>query len=467
VTPTELVYKHHPLPYQLYHFQSNTVDERADFPNTGLYFDVGTGKSPTSTVIALYKKIKYGKLTIVVMPPILITMWSRFLAKIPGIKHLMYRGTPKKRAEMNLQGYDFILMSMQIFKKDYDHLTTQLRKRGKLLIVDEATSIKNVESDNHLAVAHLANIWEAELLLLTGTPLSTPGDAYAYIKLIAPGSYRTLQHFENVHVAERDIFDKVTEWRHLDLIAENMSKNSVRVLREDVLKELPDITYSTLDYELDPVHYRLYKQLAEEELLQLESGGKFDATAASALFNALSQIVCNWDQFAEDPTKESAVFELIDEIMQELGDKKLVIVARYRMTNRQILARMQKYGAVAVYGELTPKKQQANIDRFIEDPTCRLLTMQYSSGGFGVDGLQHVCHDMLFVELPDTPPQFTQVVARLQRGGQRNPVHVRVAVADRTTQAYRLDLLMEKDELVNKVTRSYKDLRDAIFGKRA
>jgi SNF2 family DNA or RNA helicase len=466
VTPTELVYKHHPLPYPLYEFQRSAVDESAERDRTGLYFDVGTGKSPTSTVIALYKILKYGKLVIVVMPPILITMWSRFLAKIPGITHLAYRGTPKKRAEMNLQGFNFILMSIQIFKKDYDHLTTQLRKRDKLLIVDEATSIKNVESDNHLAVAHLATIWEAELLLLTGTPLSTPIDAYAYIKLIAPGTYRTLQHFENVHVESRDIFDKVTEWKNLELVAENMRKNSIRVLREDVLKELPPVTHTPLAYELSSKHYALYKKLATEELLEMEAGGKIDATSVSALFHALQQIILNPDVFAEDPTFEAAGVEMLDEIMAELGDKKLVVFTNYRMTNAKLEKHTaEKYNGRTIYGGTSNAKQQAALDEFVNNPTCRSLTLQVQAGGMGIDDLQTVCNDMLFLEFPTIPSWYHQAVARLHRNGQKFPVNVRVAIAEGTTQPDRFRRLMDNDQLVNTVIRNFEDLRAAVFSK--
>jgi len=463
-SPVDLVYQHHPLPFKLFPFQIETANELGPKERGGYYMDVGSGKTATSTATALYKKLKESRVTLVVMPPILILMWSRWLAQIPGITQLVYRGSPAKRAGLRLDNVDFILMSMQIFKKDYDHITNALRKRKKTLIVDEATSIKNPASDNHRAVFHFVDTWEAFLMLLTGTPLSTPADAYAYIKLVAPGTYRNLRHFENVHVAEYDFFGKVSAWQNLELLNANMKINSVRILREDVLKDLPQMTFTPLYYPLAPKHKALYTKLATEELIELEAGGKLDATTASALFHALGQIVCNWDTFGEDESLISAIYEMIEEIMEELGDKKLVVVAKYKMTNRQVLSRMAKYGAVGVFGDLTVPQQNRNIDRFINDPTCRLLTMQPTSGGFGVDGLQHVCHDMIFIEMPDTPPQLTQVVARLQRGGQHNPVNARLAVAEGTLQVRQFERLMDKDALVNRVTRSFQDLRDAVFG---
>lgn len=462
--PLESVLSHWEFPFPFYEFQKNTINELGTLDAGGYYLDVGAGKTATSTASALYRKLKVGATTYVVMPPILIRMWKRWLSRIkPAPSVLVYAGPPKKRMEMKFDT-DFVLMSHAIFKKDYDRIVHLAGNRPKTLIVDEATSIKNVSTDNHKSVVHFKDHCDSALMLLTGTPLTTPADAYAYVKLVAPGTYRNLRQFENIHVGERDFFGNVTKWQHLDLLHQNMKINAVRILREDVLKELPDVTFTPLYYELAPAHYAVYKKLATEELLELESGGKIDATQASALFNALAQIVCNPDHFLSDPNFKANIFELIEEILDELGDRKLIVVAKYRMTNRSLVASLAKYGAVAVFGDLTTAQQNRNIERFVNDPACRVLALQPTSGGYGVDGLQHVCHDMIFAELPDTPAQMTQVVARLQRGGQHDPVHVRLAVAEKTLQVRRLNQLMDKDALVNTVIRSYKDLRDAIFG---
>jgi SNF2 family DNA or RNA helicase len=465
VTPYEVVASHYQLPFPLYQFQQGAVNTLANADTAGLYLDVGTGKTATATALALYRKHQHGAVTVAVMPPILVLMWLRWLRSIPGITAVAYRGTPKQRAEINLDGVDFVLMGIQIFKKDYPHLFQAFRGKPITLLVDEAQSVKNVSSDNHQSIHHFHKSLDTSLMLLTGTPLSKPIDGYAYCKLVAPGTYRNLRHFENLHVAERDFFGEVSEWKNLELLRDNMKINAVRVLREEALKELPEILYIPLYYELEKEHYKLYEKLANEELLELADGGKLDATNASALVNALAQIICNYGHFAEEPGKISAGIHLLDQVMQELGDKKLVVVANYRMTNRQIVTRMAKYNAVAIYGDLTTKQQNASADRFIADPACRMLVINPSAGGVGLNGLQDVCHDMLFLEMPTVPGLFAQVVARLQRGGQKNQVSVRMAIAEGTLQVRRFNQLMDNDTLINTVIRSHKDLKDAIFGR--
>lgn len=460
--PYEILTAHYKLPFKLYSFQQETVNELAWLDKAGYYLDTGCGKTAVATASALVKKIEYGNTTLVLMPPILIKTWSCWLKKIRTLKITTYNGTPAERRKVKFRG-DFILMSMQIFKKDFDRVFDELYERPLTIIVDEASCIKNTASDNHKKLFKIQQ--GHSLLLLTGTPLSTPIDGYAYCKLVAPGIYRDREQFENIHITERDRFKKVTRWGNLELLAENMKVNAVRVLKEDVLKDLPPITYTPIFYDLEPDHHRLYTRLAEEQVLKLESGGKIDATQATALYHALQQIVINYDHFSGDDTKRSAGYDVIDQIMEELGDKKLIIFASYRRTNGSLVKYLQKFNPVAVYGDVPDKDKFANIERFIGDSNIRVLVAQPTSAGYGVDGLQHVCHDVLFLEEPVVPMHFHQACARVHRDGQRNNTNVRIAVAERTLQIRLHRQLLEKDQLVNLIQGGFEDLKDAIYGR--
>jgi len=460
--PYEVVKSHFTLPFELYPFQQDIVNVLSPLPRAGYYAQPGTGKTAMSTASALYKKLKgTSEVAVVTMPPILIKTWARWLARIPGIKVTQYLGTPKARAAIKLDG-DFILMSIQIFKIDHVRIMAELGHKPRVLIVDEATAIKSVASDNYKKTREFAD--DQELMLLTGTPLSSPADAYAYCKLIAPTIYRNLRTFENVHVEERDFFNKPTKWQNLDLLADNMRVNAVRVYKRDVLKDLPPITYTPIFYDLSPDHARLYKRLADDQVLKLKDGGKIDATQATALYHALQQIIINFDVFAQDDTLLSAGYDIIEEVMDEIAGGKLVIFASYRMTNRGLVKRLAKYNAVAAYGDLTSVQQARNIEQFISDPACRILIAQPISAGYGVDGLQAVCSDALFLEEPVVPRDFEQACDRLSREGQRHGVNVRIAIALKTCQVRLHNNLLAKDALVNSVQGSYQDLRDAIFG---
>lgn len=459
MTPYEQVLANFTLPFPLYLPQIEAVNTVAPLPRSALWMQVGTGKTPTSTVAALFKR----KQVLVLCPPILGPMWRRWIAKFEGVSVTFYSGSPKDRERMELTA-DFIVMSIHIFKRDYDSIIARMDKQITV-IVDEATSVKSIGSGNFKAVYDLVETHDAEVILLSGTPLSTPADAYAYCKMIAPGTYRNLHHFENLHVVSRDFFGSVEEWGNLELLNANMRINSVRMLKEDILPFLPAVTFTPIYYEMDPKHYRLYRRLAEEQLIELEAGGKIDATSAQKLIHALGQVILNWGYFAEDESLVSEAVKLAIEILEELGTGKLVVVGNYRMSNRLLVQKLAKFNPVAVYGEISAKNQQKNIDTFINDPTCRVLVIQFLSGGVGVDGLQGVCSDMLVLEMPTIPAQLEQAVGRLHRGGQQDPVHVRLAVAEKTLQVKRLARLLDNDDTVNQVIRNARDLRAELFGE--
>ena len=428
----------------------------------GRIFATGnTGKTFTSIASCLYKlSTGEARQVICLMPPVLITNWSRTLAKIKGVTHTAYRGSPATRAKLDLST-QFILMSYQIFKKDWARLHDTFVNFTVVILCDEATAIKNIGSDTHKKVRDFAV--GNHLMLLTGTPLSSPMDAYAYVKLISPGVYRNQLQFERVHVAKYDFFNKPKEWTNIELLRENLALNSVRVLKEDVLKDLPPITYTELVYDLNPPHKKLYDEIVNNQLKVLEDGRKLDLTNVSALFNATQQLPLNSLHFSGGEIAPTAL-ELLDEVMTELGDKKLAIFTRYRMSNMLLIDHCSKYNSVAIWGGATPKQKQEAIDTFVNNPDCRVILLQHTSGGAGIDTLQQVCSDVLFLELPYTAADFTQNVARIHRSGQLGNVNVRIALADKTVQLYIWDMVQEKESLVNLCVRGPTDLRKALTG---
>lgn len=463
----DTVLKKYPLPFTLKPYQSETAVELYPCDRIGLYAEVGCGKTVMSTVIALMWSESLPATKFVLMPPILLKSWYRWLCQVVGEdKVVMYRGTPKERSNIDLSKYEWVLMSIQIFKRDFPILQKMFGKQDVIGIVDEATSIKNIQSDNHRKVREF--FMGKKLMLLTGTPLSNPGDSYAYIKTVSPQIYRSKAQFENIHVESRDFFGTVLKWSNLELMKKNLLVNSVRILQQDVLKHLTEPVYVPILYELDSKHYRLYKELAEEQMLEFENGHKIDATSASKLYNCLQQIIANYDHFSGQEEDSSAIFEIIENTLEEINGKspdgrKLIIFANYKMTNRKLVKELAKYGAVACFSDVSPKQQEANVDSFCNDPNCRILVAQPLSAGYGLN-LQHACSDILFVETPIIPRDFHQSVGRIAREGQVNVPVVRIAVAEKTIQEKLLRDLLNKDAVVNKVQRAYKDLKDAIYG---
>ena len=462
MTPTQIALSHYTLPFELKPFQVEVVNDLGPLTEQGHYPEMSCGKSAMATVVALFRKLYYQERCVVIMPPILLKQWETWLKSIkPCPSVVKYAGTPSERKAMSLDA-DFVLVGVQIFKKEFDRFQTFFQDKQYVTIVDEATMISNIGTDNHEKVYDFT--LGRPRLMLTGTPMNNPMDAYGLLKFVAPGLYRNFKHFERLHVLERDFFSTPIKFDNLDLLAKNMAVNAKRILLADVYDQMPKVTYTPLNYDLDPKHLRLYRKLAEEELLKLPDGGKIDATQATKLVHALGQIVANWGHFAGDPSLEANIIDLIKEILAELGNGKLLIFAHYRMTVALLAEKLAKYGVVTVNSEVTQKQKENNLERFKTDPKCRVMVAQVKSAGYGLDGLQFCCNHVLYAEPCTSPRDFGQSVARLVRLGQTKPVQVYMAIAAGTLQARSFENLLKKDEIVNKVIRNVADLRDMIFG---
>lgn len=464
----ERILNQYGFPFPPRQYQRSEVDRLvdADLDRGGYYWGIGSGKTFGSTLHALIRREYTGSQTLLVVPPILVLQWARWLESIKGVKVKVYYGTPKQRSKIVLdRETTFFVTTLGVLKADFSRLHETFNNRKLTVLVDEATSIKNYESDNFRAVLQMQH--GQGILLLTGTPLSRPADAYAYIKLLAPGTYRTYKHFENIHAGDTDFFGNITSWRELELLKSNMAINSSKVLTSEVVEHLPQAIYCETPYLLASAHQKLYEQLAEQQLLLYEDGSKIDASTPGKLYNALQQVVLNFAHFSRNPDAKPAGFEIIDEFLEELGpDGKLVVYANYKMTIASIMQYLagRKIRAVQINGDVSTTEKFKNVDLFKSDKNCRVIVMNPISGGVGVDGLQEVCSAGLFVELPTVPWHFQQAVGRLERGGQKAPPVIKIAIAQKTVQVTLRANLLENDQLINRVHQSYRDLRAALRG---
>lgn len=425
------------------------------------FYDVGVGKTVCSTVFAW---MQGHHCHIVLMPPVLIPQWVKWLRRVdPDCEVLAYKGTPLQRKAMKLKGPKWICMSYDIFRGDFDRIFRELGPEHPHVIVDEATCLKSSHSKLFKRVNTIATTF---VQLLTGTPTSKPTDAYAYVKLVTPQVYRSLAQFENQHVAARDFFGNITAYAGLDMVHQNLMLNSAKRTKEEMFPGIVKPRYQVMDYDLDPAHLKLYQELANEQMLLLSDGQKIDATTAQRLYHNLQQIIVNLDFYSGDNEARSVAYDLIDQTIDETQcmdpkRSKLIIWTYYKKTSASVLGYLEDCGAVGAYSDANTAK---SVDRFLNDPTCRILVAQPMSAGFGLEP-QHVCWENLFLEYSTVPIHFAQSVGRTDRKGQVHMPTMRIAVAQGTIQVPLHNRLLHNGDLVKQTEGNLASIRDAIYGK--
>jgi SNF2 family DNA or RNA helicase len=455
------------LPFTPFDYQKNEIDRlvKESVDRACYFWDMGAGKSMASTLHAMIYRQQTGAQILFVCPPILLRQWEKFL-KVCGIACKVYAGTPAQRKKITFDTETVaFITNIEILKRDFDRFSDAFVRRKWMVVVDEATSIKNYSSGNFRAILQLAS--GQGLLLLTGTPLSTPADGYAYCKLTSPELYRSATHYENIHVGERDFFGKIVSWKNLPLLKSNMAKRASYVSTPEARPDMPRATISEIEYDLASHHLKLYRQIVDQQLVVLESGGAIDASTPQKLYFALQQVILGYAKFAQDESLVPAGFGVLDQTLEEIGDAKLVVFANYKASVRITVEHLQKKGVdvVQVNGDVSAKDKDAAIERFKTVPECRVIVLNPLSGGVGVDGLQNVAWNMLFLEIPTNAKGFWQAVKRLERPGQLKICSVRIATAVGTIQARLRKQLVENDGLINQVVPSLNDLRAALYGE--
>jgi SNF2 family DNA or RNA helicase len=447
--------------FDLSPFQIEDVEQFVKWGRCANFYEVGGGKTVVSTIKSLMTNNAH---TIVIVPPILIPPWVRWLKSL-GQDVCQYDGTPAKRKALKPNQHRWVVMSHSIFRQELPTLHKSFTQATEL-IVDEAHAVKNVGSKLFQAVKLFSQ--NGDLQLLTGTPTNAPLDAYAYIDLLSPGVYRNHSHFTMVHVKAVDLWDRPTGYRGLEELSHNLHLKAITRTKEQVhgydLKPL----YPDGSYTLDKRHYALYTKMVDECLLHYPDGTVLDLTSVNKLRHALQRAIINWGMYAQEEGCRPAGFDLIDQTLDELditnkNKSKLLVWVNYKDSNKAITDYINSKGikTVAAYSETNSRKA---VDAFMDDPATRVLVGHYKSVGAGLNP-QHVCWEALFMELSTEPLAMRQAIGRIDRVGQRHTPRMKFAVAEGTVQRHLLNNLLKNDDLLTRVEPTKKAIRAMLLGQ--
>lgn len=432
-------------------------------PRFGLFDSAGTGKTIIMQAYALYY-IGWGNKVVCAMPPVLCeqfqeTLGTTFVGTDKKVtSHILVGAKSKTRnkvrltaeqvraeqfAEWDEYGWpNMLLMSYEMFDKNWK----RLKKAGyDVLITDEAQKLRGSESNIHATVYNYTEEDDdTALLLATGTPLHhTPVDGYAMSRLLDRETYLSLKSFKRKHCDQKKFYIttqrmrrgtiknfkravyEITGYRNLDLLSKNLYKNARRVTKDQVLT-LEDPTIIPIDLKLGWTHQKLYKKLEKERMLEI-GDRLLTATQAQTLRESLMGIVCNPEDYSVTKVR-SVIFEMVDELLDSIGDSsKVLMYAHHNRTLETLADRYADLNPALVYGgkRSSASKNLKQVGRIKNDNACRIGLLHPKSGGVGLD-FQHVSNYVIVVEPTSIQGDFTQLMARVQRQGQKHPVVVYV-----------------------------------------
>jgi superfamily II DNA/RNA helicase len=144
--------------------------------------------------------------------------------------------------------------------------------------------------------------------------------------------------------------------------------------------------------------------------------------------------------------KADELAALLDDILDD-PQAKVVVFSQWLRTHELIVRRLSERGwqHVLFHGGVPSDKRGALIDRFNNDPDCRVF-LSTDAGGVGLN-LQHAAAVIVNMDLPWNPAVLEQRIGRVHRLGQTRGVQVINFVARGTIEEGMLSVLAFKQSL--------------------
>ena len=440
------------------------------------FMEMGTGKSKVliDNIAMLYDKGKING-ALIVAPKGVYQNWYDIEIPVHMPSHIekkmvLWKAsiTQKQKKELDSlfeSGEDLhiLIMNVEAFstKKGFEFASKFLSCHQSLMAIDESTTIKNPDAARTRSIVSLGR--EAKYRrILTGSPVTkSPLDLYKQCEFLNENllDYSSYYAFKTRYADLRTAnfggrsVQIVVGYKNLAELSEKLEKFSYRVLKEDCL-DLPDYVFTKRIIQLSPEQKRIYEQMKQIALAQMDGKLMTTATALVQLMR-LHQITCGHFT-ADDGSTTEIENERLDALMDILSEveNKAVIWAHYRHDIEAIVKAVSKeYGPdsfVTYYGDTVHNERQNNI-KLLQDPNSkvRFLIGTPQTGGYGITLTE--ANVMIYYSNGYDLEKRTQSEARINRAGQTRKMTYIDIIAEGTVDEKIVKALRKKVDIASKI----------------
>jgi len=288
----------------------------------------------------------------------------------------------------------------------------------EVVILDEAHRIKAPGGKASWYLAKLGKLVPRRLAL-TGTPLPhSPMDAYALYRFLNPYIFGfSFTRFRARYAIMGGYGGyEIKQWQNLEELHEKMYGIACRVRTEDVL-DLPDTMDEILTFELSPAAAKVYEDLENHLVAEIETG---EITAANAMVKLLrlQQLTGGWlraDESEKPERLDNGKALLLKDLLEDMGQEQVVVFCRFHQDLEAIHEVCRELNISSV--ELSGRRNELEI---WEDWKAQVLATQLQSGGLGID--LTAARYCIFYSHGFSLGNYQQARARVHRPGQKRKV---------------------------------------------
>lgn len=382
--------------------------------------DVGLGKT-ISAIMTLVEP--HMRPALIVVPTSLPLQWIKQINRfLPGAStHIV----------IGLKAYE--LPKVDVLVTTYSRLFAwqdRFAKYGiKTLIFDEIQDLRHSDSQKRTAAATLSRRVDY-CLGLSATPIYNQGqEIWSVLDVISPDTLGPEDRFKaewcvsGGPVRNTLALNSFLKDRGLML---RRTKADLGIVSDPVTKEI-----ITLDGDLHSL--AAVKDIAKHLALSVLTGAVgVSSKAAAELDWKLRQ--------ATGVAKARAAAQFIRMIVESKGP--VFVSAWHREVYTILLRELKNLNPVMCTGSESGAQKAKSVKEFMEGRSRVFICSNRS--GAGIDGLQTVCSDAIIVELDWSPQVTDQLIGRLDREGQQNPVTAYFLLIDDGSDPFLLEVLGEK-----------------------
>lgn len=335
-----------------------------------------------------------------------------------------------------------------------------------IIILDESHRIKNAQAQITIAIKDLPSMHR---MCLTGTPiLGHPDDLWSQLHFLDPRwSGGNLWAF-----VDRFCEIEETHWGRKP-IGLTPSKNAQELLAKvlatiSVGGENHKVTqgknFIEIKLPMDTAQRNLYKDIVNLSLDNLEEKGVTVKNAMDQIIKQ-QQVTTNCTKF--QGCKHNPKFEWLRDWLEDNEGERLVVFTKFAETAKalQEFFTKSKIKSVLYIGEMSGTERLKAVKSFVQPlregaekalkgnaaPVVIIGTI--GALGTGVDGLQHVCSNVVFLDRDWTPGINEQAEDRVNRSGQVGMTNVWILNMEKSIDEYVDKIQGKKAEDIEEVFR--------------
>lgn len=306
---------------------------------------------------------------------------------------------------------------------------------GKIdcMVLDECQKINNTKSNTYLNIKRLfkkdifVNKQESRIYM-SGTPIGNRSEEmFSVLNSISPLEFPTKEFFYEYYCGmtynhspeegEYQGWKKDFTKTKLEELYNKIAPYVHRKRKQEVLKDLPEITYQKVLLELDHKQEKVYTAI-EKNIV-----GEF---LEEKITNPLAKMV-KLRQFTSE-AKLSAVCDLIDSLLYQ--GEKVVIIDEFKSVLNKL---KEKYGDKAALhtGDVSIEERKDIIKDFqSEDGQYKIFLASIQTANYGLT--LTAASNMIIITLPYSVSKYDQVSSRCHRISQKNAVNLYVIIFEYT-----------------------------------